>query len=90
MLNFDIFGIFSGTLVLILFCFLETRKTLLSSRGQAPFESSRKNWPREVLRKAIQVFNIGIRLKSFMGLSKVGLKYAQNIGISDIGLPIFC
>ena len=49
--NLDIFGILSGTLGLILFCFLETRKTLLSSKGQAPFESSRKNGPGKSLQK---------------------------------------
>ena len=49
--NFYIFGIFSGTLGLILFCFLEARKTLQSSKGEPPFESSWKTGPRRSLQK---------------------------------------
>ena len=49
--NFDIFWLFSGTLGLILFCFPETRKTLLSLKRQAPFESSRTTGPWRSLQK---------------------------------------
>ena len=49
--NFYIFGIFSGTLGLILFCFLEARKTLQLSKGEPPFESSWKTGPRRSLQK---------------------------------------
>jgi hypothetical protein len=37
-----------------------------------------KNWPREVLTEALQLFIKGITLKLLMMLSNVGLKYAPK------------
>ena len=37
-----------------------------------------KNWPREVLTEALQLFVKGITLKILMMLSNVGLKYAPK------------